>query len=406
MKKKNGFLYIVALILFNVTVFTDFLPYNTMVKFIALILLLVDFILVGRQKIAISPLLRPLLWLNIVIALNGLVGGDLSFIFTFTINVLSIILAVQSPIFAKTEVKIMSVLLTVHLACAFFVELAPSTVVDDVFSRIILNRYNSNFSWRNVTGINVGLTNQPGVLSAYMVALSALFFAKYCNKKKLRYIIGYILSTAVILLTTKRSAILFSIIALVSVGVIFAGRRIKKHLNKHFGKYTMFVVVGVLLSFELNKKFDLLTGILDKNETLLENNDLSNGRFSIWKDAITYFLDKPVFGIGFKNYYQINGYDIHNTYIQFLVEAGVVGFIVLVINVLKILTSSIAGLRRKNKDGLSHMDVPAIVGVYLLIFLILYGFVGNTFIDYAPLSLFMISVGLINSDVYSTEKQI
>jgi O-antigen ligase len=136
----------------------------------------------------------------------------------------------------------------------------------------------------------------------------------------------------------------------------------------------------------------------------LENNNLSNGRFSIWEDAISYYSSKPIFGIGLKNYYEISGYDVHNTYIQFLVEAGIVGFVVLITSVLKILIGSIAGLKCKYKDGLSGMDTPTIVGVYLLFFLIMYGFVGNTFIDYAPMSLFMISVGLISSDLYSMEK--
>jgi O-antigen ligase len=404
-KKSFNIVYAFALALYNITIFTDFLPYNTFIKIFALILLIVDYSTKEKRKLFISPIFKPILALNAVILLNSLVGGDLSYIVTFTTNTLFLLFATQYSQFAKIETRIALILLVMHLVFAFFVELVPQSIVDDVFSKIILNNYNSNYSWRNVTGINVGLTNQPGVLATYMVALSAICYAKYFKRRRLTYIVGYILSMAIILLTTKRSAILFSIASLVIVSVIFTGRKIKKHLSRHFGKYIVFIITGVVMSLELNKRFDLLSGILDKNEALLESNDLSNGRFSIWEDSMTYFSDKPIFGIGLKNYYELNGYDIHNTYIQFLVETGIIGFISLVMCVLKVLFKSIIGLKKKFESNADSINAHSIAGLYLLVFLVLYGFVGNTFIDYAPMSLFMISVGLIDSDLYPKEKK-
>ena len=46
------------------------------------------------------------------------------------------------------------------------------------------------------------------------------------------------------------------------------------------------------------------------------------------------------------------------------------------------------------------MEISTIIGLYLIVFLILYGFVGNTFIDYLPLSLFIIAISMISNDYF------
>ena len=59
--------------------------------------------------------------------------------------------------------------------------------------------------------------------------------------------------------------------------------------------------------------------------------------------------------------------------------------------------------KRNYESGFSCMKESTIMGMYLLIFLMLYGFVGNTFIDYLPLSMFIISIGMLVSDVSKKE---
>ncbi|SEI98963.1 O-Antigen ligase [Kandleria vitulina] len=397
---KRNMLFYIALFLLNLTIFTDFLPINTVIRLFVIILLVLDFVFHRRARFIVNPIFTSLVILNIFLIFNYFVGGDLQFIITFTVDILLLLVLTQYAFFSEVEVKIMLFFLLAHLVFAFLVQIAPVSIVNSLFSKIIINGYDINYSWRTVSGINVGLTKQPGVLSMYMVTLSSFFYALSIKNKKFYSIIGYILSIAIILLTTKRSAIFFSIITIITIGIIFHKKNIYEINKKKILKRCMILLSGVLIFILLNNKFDLISGVLRKNSLLSENNDISNGRILIWKNAFEYFLTSPIFGIGLKKYYYLKGLDIHNTYFQFLVEMGIIGFVPFVICIINILMNCIRTLKSKYPNGLDDMKISTIMGIYLVIFLVFYGFVGNTFIDYLPLSLFLMALSMIYNDIY------
>lgn len=62
-------------------------------------------------------------------------------------------------------------------------------------------------------------------------------------------------------------------------------------------------------------------------------NQLTSGRLDLWKKALELFRVNPVFGIGWEQFMNHNTYehDVHNTYLQWLCEAGIVGFVLLMV---------------------------------------------------------------------------
>lgn len=58
---------------------------------------------------------------------------------------------------------------------------------------------------------------------------------------------------------------------------------------------------------------------------------LTSGRMGLWKTALELFKENPVFGIGWEQFMNHNTYehDVHNTYLQWLCESGMVGFVLL-----------------------------------------------------------------------------
>lgn len=69
----------------------------------------------------------------------------------------------------------------------------------------------------------------------------------------------------------------------------------------------------------------------EKPDEPIDTNELTSGRLALWKKAIELFREKPLFGIGWKQFVNHNTYlhNVHNTYLQWLCESGVVGFLIL-----------------------------------------------------------------------------
>lgn len=400
-KRLSNVVFYLALIILNLTIFTDLLPANTALKVISLVLLIVNLVIKRKTKLEFSKILYPLIVFSMFVIANVLFGGDTSYVITFIVNILILFLLIQFPEFSKAEVKIIMIICSIQLLFVVFAQIAPITLVNSLFSKIINYGYNVNYSWRNISGTNVGITKQPGVCAMYMVALSSYFFSKLMKeKKKLKYGVGYVLCIYAIVLTGKRAAMLFSIITVIIMFFMFKHDKLS---SKKIINIATLGLITIVVVFVLNVHFGFLDGIIAKNRYLIANNDISNGRMDIWKDSLKLYLQNPLFGIGLKKYYALRGIDIHNTYLQYFVEMGIIGFFVFILCFGYLIKEIVDNCKRNYESGFSCMKESTIMGMYLLIFLMLYGFVGNTFIDYLPLSMFIISIGMLVSDVSKKE---
>ena len=82
--------------------------------------------------------------------------------------------------------------------------------------------------------------------------------------------------------------------------------------------------------------------------------ELTSGRTALWKKAYELFKENPVFGIGWEQFMNNNTYEheVHNTYLQWLCETGVIGFILIMIPLLYMyLTTLFRTVRIRRKGG-------------------------------------------------------
>ena len=223
-KNKANIFFVGALLLFNFTIFfSDLLPYNTILKFISVILLLIDLIIFRDAKLKINPRYIPYIIFTIYLWMNIFIGGDKNFVLTFTINTFALFLLSSFNEFPKIEINIIGIMCGVHLIASLVVEIAPIGMVNNLFSQLMGTGYNVNYSWRIISGINVGITNQPGVNAMYLVSFFVFCFAKIYTKAKGRvfYSLGMILSLIFIFITGKRAASIFAPLCVIIFLFIF-----------------------------------------------------------------------------------------------------------------------------------------------------------------------------------------
>lgn len=113
-------------------------------------------------------------------------------------------------------------------------------------------------------------------------------------------------------------------------------------------------------------------------------NTISNGRLALWQTAWELFLENPLFGIGWEQFMTQNMYkhEVHNTYLQFLCETGIVGTLFLMLPILSLLFLGIKQLRRLskyNKEKYHFSQLFVFVGVGLQLFLFLLNIIDPTY---------------------------
>lgn len=113
-------------------------------------------------------------------------------------------------------------------------------------------------------------------------------------------------------------------------------KKVKRLLIVLFVLFIGGLVVNVLI------KNGYLSRLAKMNEQILSGvdsyddlNGLSTNRINLWMMAIETFKTSPIFGIGLGRFRSDINLDtsinVHNTYLQFLCESGIVGFVLLVI---------------------------------------------------------------------------
>lgn len=340
-----------------------------------------------------------------IVAFNYLIGGDANFIFSFIVCNISMLLMLRIPNLAKVEYSIIKICTFAHLCASLAVYFLPQGFVDTALLPLLGNNFPTNFSWRVISNSNPGLTTQPGVNAFYLTLFAFVCITEIIEgrKKRLLYIALLFLSLLMILTTAKRSALLLVIV----VPILFYIKFIKGRSIRTIGKLSTlkivfgFAIIALGFIYFISAHPDFLTNLIEKEETLSNSQDISNGRYDLWDIAYKGFLSSPLYGIGLKQIYNLTGFDVHNTYIQILAETGILGFVIFLFSVTCVYKSSVKNVKRYLFLCNDSKDIKAIsLGFMIFIFLIIYGFVGNTFIDYLPIMLFCMSLFMINLKRY------
>lgn len=170
-------------------------------------------------------------------------------------------------------------------------------------------------------------------LSLYLTVVTSFAFWLWISKEKVLsvYLVCFLIHVVALLLVFSKASML---IILLSTSLIFC-REILQAKNRQYKSnlITVLVTVSIFLGIGLV----VLLGRGDFYENLQENVNWfvdggDNSSSTVLRKyyisrALDMFYEHPVFGIGVNNFaYYING-ATHNSYIQILVEVGVIGFI-------------------------------------------------------------------------------
>ena len=235
----------------------------------------------------------------------------------------------------------------------------------------------------------VGFSYQTGVTGYYLGIFSGfvlcdLLFNKNNGKIKKTFLFAlFIVSYVFILLTAKRSVLLL----VAGLMYLLLCYYYKKHLFKIIG-LTLCIAVGLLV----------LLNFTEMGRDLLERSFGSgalSGRDRIYSQLWDLIKQKPILGHGFGSTLSLikdftNG---HNIYLQVFSENGIVGLILLLSILIINLRASLFVLKRCSAEDKRNV----VICIYLQLFFILMGLIGNPLYDVYPLIIYMVAAGIIQS---------
>ncbi|MFT9817136.1 O-antigen ligase family protein [Lysinibacillus sp. NPDC056185] len=168
----------------------------------------------------------------------------------------------------------------------------------------------------------IGILSDPNI---FVVSNSFFLFFFLVNMKDNKGKIGFVLALITTLLTFSRGGILATLIGVVITIAFFTVKT----------KIKIFFVVPVITwisYFTLLKvtHIDIYQILIKRMESV--GKDGGSGRFEIWNNGLSLFSNHPVQGIGIYNFRDYSaeffgeGIYMHNTFLEILVESGVIGF--------------------------------------------------------------------------------
>lgn len=172
----------------------------------------------------------------------------------------------------------------------------------------------------------------PGLTKHYstngmLLAVGTMIFGSYALTEKRRS--GYLLfliSVAALLLSGKRAHTVFGLTALYLCYFAYNSNAKKSRIIKSIG-----VLLGSLTAFTVASYcVPALATVVFRFIDTAETGDMSVGRVDVWLKALSMFGNHSLVGIGWGQYVNQGGWfwNIHNIYIQLLVETGVRCFII------------------------------------------------------------------------------
>lgn len=168
----------------------------------------------------------------------------------------------------------------------------------------------------------IGLLEDPNIFIFY----NTLFFSFYLtNLKGFKHSVGFILCVITSLLTFSRGGIV-ALILIVILYMLLAG--FSKKIKMVTVSFVCILVLYAAASYSQLDVNQIITSRITDFST-----DGGSGRFKLWGHALNYFMSHPLIGIGafnFSDYYEFDHnikLYVHNTYLEVLVESGIIGFI-------------------------------------------------------------------------------
>jgi len=225
-----------------------------------------------------------------------------------------------------------------------------------------------------------------------------------------------------------------ALIAVFILAILFVGRRgellsigitvlfvyfVTQNKKQIFIKLFILVAVAVLVVvlfvvfLDELKQISFLSRYVMTVENILSGEDTSSGRIELYGIALSVFLKNPLFGIGWGSFsehvpaefHKLHGdavADVHNIYLQFLCEIGIVGTALVLIPIIYIFVKTVAQTSRlyKNNERSEEIMLAArLNGISLTIqtFFLTVGFLDPCFSKNIFWCFFVISVNMLGT---------
>ncbi len=172
-----------------------------------------------------------------------------------------------------------------------------------------------------------GFTAHYSINGMYLTNGLFAFIALICGRKRFRilHFISSFLILIAILICGKRGLLLCLILSIYISYFVFSKKNISSKLFKIiFISFIAFVSIWIL-SYFIPDIWNAINRMLE----MIDKDDISTGRFEMWNQALSYFDKYPFLGYGWRWFYYNagGGLDVHNCYLQLLLEVGIIGSI-------------------------------------------------------------------------------
>ncbi len=170
---------------------------------------------------------------------------------------------------------------------------------------------------------------------------------------------------------------------------------------------------GFIVHLEQLKEISFLRRYVMTIEDIVMGYDTTSGRFELYGTAFAIFLKNPLFGIGWGSFadYVTEKFqaahgssvaDVHNIYLQFLCETGIVGTILILTPIFYVFVKTISQTKRLYKTAERNEDIilaAKLNGISLTIqtFFLIVGFLDPCFSKNIFWCFFIISVKMLDS---------
>lgn len=235
-----------------------------------------------------------------------------------------------------------------------------------------------------------------GMYIALGVATSFSLFINRLNPK----INFFLLLIALIglFMIGKRAHLGFSVFAI----IVFLWHNYSDSKNKRFWVMGILLLSIAGLSMLFIIFFPSLSGTLIRMQDSLTSDDITTSRTIFWLFAFSSFLENPIFGIGWRRIMGVMEHDVHNVYLQLLVETGFVGFAFFMFLFLYGIRVGVRNYLLIKKMGVEkHTGLKASLtfSIVFQYFFLFYCFTGNPLYDEQTLFPYFLSYSIV---IYSS----
>lgn len=176
-----------------------------------------------------------------------------------------------------------------------------------------------------------GLNYDPNYYSIGVIIVIFLCLRLFFNKEGNRLLLGSLIASLTVFGFISYSKMFLLSILLLAVIFVFYRMQSPKQLITTF---VSILIIGFVFYWWANR-FGYLGAILER----LSGDDISTGRFDIWKEYLDYIWDSPItlfFGDGLGSPYYLS-HGPHNAYIELIFFLGIIGGTIMVSTIIYII---------------------------------------------------------------------